>query len=108
MAGALKAEWIPGHIGFEGKAKVSQYFDCRLVPGKNGELIGFFRGRELAGKPLQVPDGYCTSLIKTEDGKIREVQAIEPVQVWDVNGSLLDATMQVTDAVEVGRILAED
>jgi hypothetical protein len=108
MAGVLKAEWVPGHIDYEGRAKVSQYFDSRVVPGKNGGLIGFFRGRELAGKPLQVPDGYCTSLIKMEDGKIREVQAIEPIRVWDVNVPSLDATMQVIDAIEVGRILAED
>ena len=44
---AVKVEWIPAHLQKDSEAKVDVYFDSRIVEGKNGVLVSFFRGREL-------------------------------------------------------------
>jgi hypothetical protein len=108
MSDVVKAEWVPGHVEYEGPAKVSEYFDSRIQTGKNGQIIGFFRGHELVGRQLPIPENYCMSLVTVKDRKLEQVEALDPVRVWDVDGPSLDVTLQFADIIEVGRILAED
>ena len=108
MAEPPKAEWIPAHINYDGPAKVSQYFDSRISEDKNGQFIGFFRGHQLFGKNLTLPDGYKPFLVTTDKGTIQKVADIGQVRLWDLDSPSLEFSLQFTDVIKVSDILAED
>ena len=103
-----KAEWIPAHLEFDGPAKVDQYFDTRIMEKPNGGFIGFFRGHEIVGKDLSIPEGYHACVVTTEDKKITPVEEIGRVRVWDLDNPSLEMSMQFIDVIAVSKILAED
>ena len=108
MSQQEKAEWIPAHIEYEGHAKVSEYFDCRVRNGEDGKYIGFFRGHEIVGKDLEIPDGYEACLVSTKGKKIEKIADVSNIRVWDLDAPSLDAAMKFTDVIDVAKILAED
>jgi hypothetical protein len=108
MSGTVKAEWLPAHLAYNGPAKVAEYFDSRVLDGPNGRFIGFFRGHEMVGKVLEIPPGYHACVVSTEGHKLEVLDEVDPVRVWDLDAPSLDVAMQFTDAIEIGRILAED
>ncbi|OHS98110.1 hypothetical protein TRFO_35531 [Tritrichomonas foetus] len=103
-----KAEWIPAHLEYEGPAKVSEYFDSRVQEGENGKYVGFFRGHEMVGKYLDIPEGYGAYVVSAKDKKLEKMSDITKIRVWDLDAPSLDASLQFTDIVTVGQILAED
>jgi hypothetical protein len=108
MGDTVKAEWIPAHLDYNGPAKVAEYFDSRIVEAENGRLIGFFRGHELAGKVLDIPEGYHACIVSTEGGTIETMQEVGMIRVWDLDAPSLGAAMQFTDVIEIGRLLSQD
>ena len=106
--GAEKAEWIPAHLTFNGPAKVSEYFDSRIVERPNGRFIGWFRGHEMVGKYLEIPEDYHACMVAIEDKKIIYGPEIEKVRVWDLDAPSLDNAMQFTDIIAVSKILVDD
>jgi hypothetical protein len=46
---------LPCNIEFDGTAPVSSYF--QISEGKREQMIAHFRGRELVGRKLKLPDG---------------------------------------------------
>ena len=108
MSTAEKAEWIPAHLEYEGVAKVEEYFDSRVQEGKDGKYIGFFRGHELVGKELEIPEGYEACLVSKKDKKLEKISDISKIRVWDLDTPSLDMSLQFTDVLTIGKILAED
>lgn len=108
MESKPKAEWIPAHINYDGPAKVNQYFNSRVKPTGNDNFVGFFRGHELIGRNLSLPEGYEASLVSIEGDKITKVSDIGNVRVWDNDIASLDFSMQFTDVISISNILAED
>ncbi|KAH0791743.1 ribonuclease H2 subunit C [Histomonas meleagridis] len=108
MSQPLKAEWIPAHINYDGPAKVSQYFDSRISENKNGQYIGFFRGHQLFGKYLELPDGYKPVIVTTDEGELKKIADVGQVRLWDLDTPSLEFSLQCTDVIKVSDILAED
>ncbi|KAK8889762.1 hypothetical protein M9Y10_034516 [Tritrichomonas musculus] len=108
MSNQEKAEWIPAHLDYEGPAKVEEYFDSRVQKGEDGQYIGFFRGHELVGKDLEIPEGYEACLVSKKDKKLEKISQISNIRVWDLDAPSLDMSLQFTDVLLLGRILAED
>ena len=108
MSNQEKAEWIPAHLDYEGPAKVEEYFDSRVKEGENGKFIGFFRGHELVGKELQIPDGYEACLVSKKDKKLEKISQISKIRVWDLDAPSLELSLQFSDVLTIGKILAED
>jgi hypothetical protein len=108
MTDPVKAEWIPAHLSYDGPAKIAEYFDSRITEGEDGSLIGFFRGHELTGKVLEIPEGYHACMVSMEGDRIEQVQELTQVRVWDLDVPSLEVTMEFTDVIEIGRILSED
>jgi hypothetical protein len=108
MSIPVKAEWIPAHLNYDGPAKVAEYFDSRITEGENGRQIGFFRGHELVGKFLPIPEGYQACIVSAENDRIEKIQELTQVRVWDLDLPSLGVTMEFTDVIEIGRLLSED
>lgn len=108
MSKQEKAEWIPAHLEYNGKAKVEEYFDSRIKQVDDNKFIGFFRGHELVGKELEIPEGYEACLVSKKDKKLEKISDISQIRVWELDTPTLDMTLKFTDVLTIGRILAED
>ncbi|EAY09446.1 hypothetical protein TVAG_126070 [Trichomonas vaginalis G3] len=105
---SVKVEWIPGRLPTDHEANVEAYFDSRVKKLDNGYLVGFFRGRELCGKPLELPEGYTQKIVKIEDGHIKDFKEVSKVTMWDLNKPQLDKAADFFDLVEISQALASD
>lgn len=103
-----KAEWIPAHLEYDGEAEVDKYFDSRVIEGENGRFTGFFRGHEMFGAKIKIPEGYRACTVKTENRKITPVKELEMIRVWDLDVPSLEMAQGFLDVIEVAKILAED
>lgn len=103
-----KAEWLPAHLEFDGEAAVDKYFDSRVVDGGNGRFTGFFRGHEMFGAKIEIPNGYRACTVSTENKKITLVRDLDMIRVWDLDVPSLDMAQGFLDVIAVSKILAED
>ena len=75
---------------------------------KDGKFIGVFRGHQLFGKNLTLPEGYKPYFVKTDGGAIQKVSDIRQVRLWDLDTPSLEFSLQFTNVIKVSNILAED
>lgn len=105
---SVKVEWVPGRLPTDHEANVEAYFDSRVKQLDNGYLVGFFRGRELCGKPLEIPEGYTSKIVKIENGEIKDHKEVSKITMWDINKIQLDKAADFFDMIEISNALATD
>ena len=104
----VKVEWIPAHLRKDSEAKVDMYFDSRVIDGKNGRKIGFFRGRELAGFVFSPPEGYKQEIVRIQDHGIEKELDIDQLTIWETQPSLLEKVPEFFEVAALSQALAED
>ncbi|CAH0731215.1 unnamed protein product, partial [Brenthis ino] len=113
-----RAHYVPCKIEEDGPANVNKYFEPYVIENENGELSATFRGHQLDGVKMQLPEGY-RAVVLTEAKRPLAEDADRKFQVaggfkeiiywnWDKKPSKNDNIARALDWVDLAEAIHGD